>query len=153
MVAVKLIVYKIKKLEMTNMRVSREKKVLFESTGGMELDFDENCRVATATITLHLFSEKEPDNLAIRLELEGRFIVKGVNGSPEAKKEASVRCYDMLLPYVDQIVNFLAMNGGLKGFSLLRELWIDKNDVRQSAETEGREGEIIEFPEGGDGEE
>lgn len=62
MVNVRLIVYKIKRLEMTNMRVSREKKVLFESAGGMDLDFEENFRMATATITLHLFSEKEPDN-------------------------------------------------------------------------------------------
>lgn len=146
MVNARLLKWKIKRLNMSNTISNHDGRILLADNGTFRIQVSDDHRMAIASLTASIGEKEHFNALGIQIELEGFLGLEGVEESPESKKEAHMRCYDVMFPYADQIVRFLAMNSAMVGIGL-RKSKMDQSSI-QFEPKEGTD-EVIEFPEDG----
>lgn len=142
MINIELQSYKIKELKMANnLKINRNIHLINRNNFGME--FVDNRKV-TAVLTEYVRTQ-EDNEFYMELAIEGMFCLEGIEDT-ESWKEAHIRCYDKLFPYVKPIMELLAANSGLTGF-VLEKKKIKVSDVCAGLEKEEKySGRIIELP-------
>ena len=142
MLKVEFLSYRISRLDMLNKpEVAGE----VELSDKMEffVDFKSEDNLAVAELTEHL-KMLESDKFYIKLTLEGFFHVEGIT-SDKLKKEAYMRCYDCLFPYVDQLLRMLSVSSGMGGEAVEKRALDLKNVHIGNKPKDAKDGKVIDF--------
>jgi len=143
MLKVDLIDYRINRLDMVNnlgMDVSGTVGIV--ETSDFYIDYKGD--IAVTTLTGYLEMEDCGNQFHIDLKVEGYFFIKGIT-SNKIKKEAHVKCYDILFPYADQIVRMLSVSCGILGLRMSKKP-MEPEDVHIGEKPKSvRDEKVIDF--------
>lgn len=114
MADVELISYRIAKLQMNN-NIPKTGRVELENIVGFDVIHGQDDSMAI--LNAQIKHRQNPNVFGIELELQGLFRTNGICDA-DTEREAHIRCYDEMFPYVNQIMTYLAINSGMQGFAL-----------------------------------
>lgn len=143
MVDVELVSFKIAKLKMNN-DITEDGMLQVENSVESNVKYEDDNKMAVMVLNVKVEHRRHPDVFGIELKLQGTFRVDSVNDIV-SKREAHVKCYDVLFPYVEQIMTYLAINSGLHGFALEKSSMSPEKVNYGSEAKDGTCGKIIEI--------
>lgn len=108
------------------------------------VDFKNEDNLAVAVLTEHLEME-ESNKFYIELELKGFFHVEGI-ANKKLQKEANVRCYEALFPYMDQFLRILSIGIGMSECLSLEKRAMEPKDVHIGKKPQNmKDKKVIDF--------
>lgn len=126
MLNVTLISQRVQEIHFIN-HIESSGKIEMTNSFNFHVTFAEDNRSCRAKLYQAAKMKNDPDRLFISGEIVGIFRVDGME-SDKDRREAHVRCYDQLFPYLQSMISFLAAGSGLPNF-LIQKRPIDPTRV------------------------
>lgn len=110
-----------------NVDLKENAEIEIESTFSFHINYNEDNSACTAELKQMLRHKSDPEQLSILVETNGQFECEGIV-SDDTKKEAHVMAYNLLFPYVQNLIARLTVDAGLPPL-MIRSSKMEPKDV------------------------